>query len=359
MPFVPFLARLAHMQDPTPPIDAAALAEILEVPPGELHPHEVAIRILEAGGSLLVTGATVLERHLVNSLQELPEPCTAIVGLKLPRRDPGTDALLAELGPLLAMRTVTHLDLSGTTVTDEGMAPLEEWSALQKIDLSDTTITPRGLAHLRGLPDLCAMELAGTDLAELTFEQALGAREVDPTVRHALEAGQRLLARAFDWAWITGLFAWLARDQGGLRAAARAWLGARLDVADLGLSLLVLITIGVVTVLALMLVDAVLLTLLGTTPGKAWLRVRVVGIGGVRPKLGASCKRAFLVATRGLALGLLPLPWITGLLHLVQSSRGFATPWDAKSRTKVVASPCGTLRVVSAIAAMLAMPLAL
>ena len=325
MPFVPFLARLAHMQDPTPPIDAAALAEILEVPPGELHPHEVAIRILEAGGSLLVTGATVLERHLVNSLQELPEPCTAIVGLKLPRRDPGTDALLAELGPLLAMRTVT----------------------------------PRGLAHLRGLPDLCAMELAGTDLAELTFEQALGAREVDPTVRHALEAGQRLLARAFDWAWITGLFAWLARDQGGLRAATRAWLGARLDVADLGLSLLVLITIGVVTVLALMLVDAVLLTLLGTTPGKAWLRVRVVGIGGVRPKLGASCKRAFLVATRGLALGLLPLPWITGLLHLVQSSRGFATPWDAKSRTKVVASPCGTLRVVSAIAAMLAMPLAL
>jgi hypothetical protein len=60
---------------------------------------------------------------------------------------------------------VEHVTLSGTEVTDAGLAHLSGLPALETLDLSGTQVADAGLAHLTGLPSLQSLNLYGTEVA--------------------------------------------------------------------------------------------------------------------------------------------------------------------------------------------------
>ena len=63
---------------------------------------------------------------------------------------------------LRAFRTPFGLNLSSTTIADDGVAILEELISLESLDLSDTKVTDTGLVHLAGLADLWSLGLRKT-----------------------------------------------------------------------------------------------------------------------------------------------------------------------------------------------------
>lgn len=75
-------------------------------------------------------------------------------------RDRFDDAALAKLAPVAA--SLVSLDLSGTTVTDAGLATLADAVDLRMLRLSQTGVTDAGLAQLRGLASLESLNLYGT-----------------------------------------------------------------------------------------------------------------------------------------------------------------------------------------------------
>jgi hypothetical protein len=87
-----------------------------------------------------------------------------------------SDAGLLNFRGLTSLR---RLDLSGTQITDAGLAHLKHLSSLEHLDLSKTDITDTGLFHLGAMPSLVNLNLAGTritdaGLAHLTCLRALG-----------------------------------------------------------------------------------------------------------------------------------------------------------------------------------------
>lgn len=69
-----------------------------------------------------------------------------------------------ELKLLLDLRSVDHLNLSTTKVTDSGMETLTHVRGLTSIDLSQTSISDHGVAHLAKIKTLRDVRLAGTDV---------------------------------------------------------------------------------------------------------------------------------------------------------------------------------------------------
>lgn len=61
---------------------------------------------------------------------------------------------------------ITHLNLSGTRVTDRGLALLARMPRLTWLDLHDTRITDRGVAALVGLKELRHLNLYGTPVTD-------------------------------------------------------------------------------------------------------------------------------------------------------------------------------------------------
>ncbi|MBI1319337.1 MAG: c-type cytochrome [Candidatus Hydrogenedens sp.] len=80
-----------------------------------------------------------------------------------------TDEHLALLAPLAGH--ITWLDLSGTGVTDAGLAQLAALGRLTSLHLERTGISDAGLAHLKGLQHLEYLNLYGTKVTGAGVEQ--------------------------------------------------------------------------------------------------------------------------------------------------------------------------------------------
>jgi serine/threonine-protein kinase len=74
-----------------------------------------------------------------------------------------TDAGLAHLQGLTRLQS---LFLEGTQVTDAGMAHLQRLTGLEWLVLTDTQVTDGGLAHLQGLTRLQVLHLSGTQVTD-------------------------------------------------------------------------------------------------------------------------------------------------------------------------------------------------
>ena len=77
------------------------------------------------------------------------------------RKDFGDDDL-AKLGPV--MPALVSLDLSASTVTDNGAKLLKDAAELRTLRLSETAVTDAGLEVLSGLPKLESLNLYGTQV---------------------------------------------------------------------------------------------------------------------------------------------------------------------------------------------------
>ncbi|MCB1065349.1 MAG: hypothetical protein KDN20_20840 [Verrucomicrobiae bacterium] len=75
-------------------------------------------------------------------------------------------ATIAKIGEHIA-----QLDLSKTSVTDAGLAPIEGLKRVVRLDLNQTGITDAGLSHLKGLENLNYLNLYGTGVTDAGLKQ--------------------------------------------------------------------------------------------------------------------------------------------------------------------------------------------
>ncbi len=77
-----------------------------------------------------------------------------------------TGLQIKDFSLLPRLEKLWHLNLSGTNITDAGLAHLSELKNLRQLDLSGTNITDAGLAHLSGLKMLFRLNLSGTNITD-------------------------------------------------------------------------------------------------------------------------------------------------------------------------------------------------
>jgi uncharacterized RDD family membrane protein YckC len=82
-------------------------------------------------------------------------------------------------------------------------------------------------------------------------------------------------------------------------------------------------------------IEAILLSVYGTTPGKYIFGIRVVGKRGKKLSFGAAFKRALLVWVKGVGLALPVVNIITAVLGYRQLERKHVTSWDRDSNAAV------------------------
>ena len=70
------------------------------------------------------------------------------------------------LGVLKSLPHLTELDLSGTQITDAGLAEIEGLPELTKLRLYDTRITDAALDSLKTLPKLATLNLSRTEVTD-------------------------------------------------------------------------------------------------------------------------------------------------------------------------------------------------
>jgi hypothetical protein len=154
-----------------------------------------------------------------------------------------------------------------------------------------------------------------------------------------------------------------------LPAAAHAWsrfLARSLDVGISGLLVLLVAGVDVQTLrpdeIPLMLqllgpglwvpMEALLLAVLGTTPGKALFNLRVETREGVRPSPGVALSRAVRVWVQGTALGI-PLPMLlTEAIGYTRLTRTGSTFWDDALALQVSQGRIGPVRALILAALM-------
>lgn len=91
--------------------------------------------------------------------------------------------------------------------------------------------------------------------------------------------------------------------------------------------------------------EAVLLTTVGNTPGKALLKLRLLREDGGRPDFGTALKRSLLVWIRGIGLGLPIVKLIACVLAFNDYTRNGRSAWDIHSGTQVIADPISHARM--------------
>ncbi|MCB1230896.1 MAG: hypothetical protein KDN19_11545 [Verrucomicrobiae bacterium] len=92
-------------------------------------------------------------------------------------REEADDAKIATIGAI--SDHVAQLDLSKTSVTDAGLAPVGELSRLVKLNLSETGITDAGLTSLKGLDHLTYLNLYGTNVGDAGLKQLANLKQLE------------------------------------------------------------------------------------------------------------------------------------------------------------------------------------
>lgn len=85
-------------------------------------------------------------------------------------RGPVTDQMLAAL----PLEELTELDLSGSAVTDQGLAVLRRATQLERISLAGTRITDQGVEHLRACERLQRVDLQHTQTGDGALRSLAG-----------------------------------------------------------------------------------------------------------------------------------------------------------------------------------------
>jgi hypothetical protein len=78
------------------------------------------------------------------------------------------------MADLAAMAALRDLDLSGSGVTDEGLATLSASRSILRLSLWGTAITDAGLAALSRFPALCEVDLGSTAVTDGALVHLIG-----------------------------------------------------------------------------------------------------------------------------------------------------------------------------------------
>ncbi|MEM7438790.1 MAG: hypothetical protein AAF393_04260 [Pseudomonadota bacterium] len=73
-----------------------------------------------------------------------------------------------------ALQTLTNIDLEGTNITDDGLAPIAALKGLQILDLRRSKVTDAGLSHLSGLSGLRELYLRETGITDAGLSHLSG-----------------------------------------------------------------------------------------------------------------------------------------------------------------------------------------
>ncbi|MFT7678415.1 MAG: hypothetical protein ACI8QC_002405, partial [Planctomycetota bacterium] len=284
-------------------------------------------------------GRSLLERHLVGSLQDLPPRVSSLLGAKLPPDDPRTDAILARLSEVPACRGLQQLDLSRTSAGSEGLKHLARWAWLESLDLSHTQVSLEDLAPLKDLPELRQLSLDGTPMGALDFGDLFGQIDIPPSLRHPIAALQRGLGRLLDLQLLALVLSFALPTM--LVPSWPAWSQSSVLAALAALLLIPLEALG--------------LSLMGRTPGKAMLRVAVISEDAVRPSLLRGLQRAACVWLLGFGAGLRPASWAAASYWTLAIGRGANPPWDRVAGTRCVPRHCSGKRLLAAFVLNLAL----
>lgn len=201
----------------------------------------------------------------------------------------------------------------------------------------------REAREVQALRERLAASTAAAGAAVATARAAGEARaDAAQSAQHVQQAVQRLLARAVDvlvvgvpaaaigWGLFTG--GTPESLEGVIEAPAAAFLA--------WLALFVLVPL-----------EAAMLAVAGTTPGKALLGLRVAGPRG-KPGFGAAWGRATTVLWRGVGLGILPLTAIAIIAAGVQLLNEGVAPWDRAQGLSTRAEPMDNRRWQLGLAAV-------
>lgn len=110
------------------------------------------------------------------------------------------------------------------------------------------------------------------------------------------------------------------------------------------------IYVGLLPPIIWVLVESLLLTSIGTTPGKWLLGIRVLAESGDRPRLLQSFTRSFHVWLRGLALSAPLLSTFAMFLAYTNLKRHRRSTWDVRAGTDLEYSNVEIVRYVVAVA---------
>ena len=91
-------------------------------------------------------------------------------------------------------------------------------------------------------------------------------------------------------------------------------------------------------------VEALLLAVVGTTPGKALFSIRVATLDGIRPSFPTALSRAARVWVQGTGLGLPLVTLITEAVSYTRLTRTGSTPWDDALALRVEHGRIGPVR---------------
>lgn len=122
--------------------------------------------------------------------------------------------------------------------------------------------------------------------------------------------------------------------------------------------MLAFIKLGIFSMLLWNVVEGLMLSLFGTTPGKALFGIRVLTLAGEKVSALKGIIRSFLVYILGVALFLHPLLSFAAMTFAFfrLMARG-STFWDSTLKMRVVHPPMGMFRIVLAITAFVALML--
>ena len=128
-------------------------------------------------------------------------------------------------------------------------------------------------------------------------------------------------------------------------------LGAIVGLAYPGFHLIsdVDILFGIFVVVGWMFVEPVFLSAFGTTPGKWYLKMKVVSGDKKARSYGAYLARAAKVWLRGLGLGIPGVVLITMVVAYIRLSANQVTSWDREGGFEVIHEKIGAVRVLGAV----------
>ena len=106
---------------------------------------------------------------------------------------------------------------------------------------------------------------------------------------------------------------------------------------------------GLVVVFAWVFIESLLLSTIGTTPGKWLLKTRIIPPSGETPSFSAALSRSFKVWLRGLGIGFPIATVITCIVAHGKLTKSGSTTWDSEDGFTVVHGRIGSLRAIVAV----------